>query len=869
VFGHYDLDEYMGEFSEEDDIGSLLEWGSDGLQYEGSLESSVRGEEDSTSVAEAVPEWVGDMEVFRRAMSSHWQQVPLDRQTAECCGKILTSLTDEELMTMSPTLLTHLLRTEAQGGVQVISPRQVTLGGIAGRTLEETRQPDMHIVGSNATRGLPWPVAAGHILAGLWYREPLDAYPNTPAVRSRVRTEAAVPGSKVLSDPLEMALVRSRALVDMQKRPDVGGDAEGLSDVISAAWGLDAGVFDDLGGALIGGTGNLLRYAIGPDKHYPVVHAPIQARKVLSVAAMATGRDIYGEFAALDWRRMRVLCEAVFYISSRTEGHTMEDMASPRPIGDPTAPANRNGIMQFRPLPGAVWSFEPRSFALKIGKGLERRVGMVLPERVADVMAKYVEEVPQTTRAAAKGSRITYSGAVEGAYVSAVSESIVSGFQRVKSTAAAFQMKGYSSSSAVRGFVFQCIEGDTTGAATEAAWITRAVHSVAKTIGLAHTVDARMAKQVAGRMGILTDDLRQKLVVEAERHGETLEEWWDDFAARLPLEIRCMGEGTGAWACGLAWYLMRQPDVRWVHLSTALAAETHRALAATHLGRMRLPGAMRSEARIREAVAVTAARLARSYGSYYRATADACRFMADRLARAGSTADSQIMRLAGLTWSIRANATLTISVVFRDLGQSAASRVLVAGDTASLTTAPYKAYALWREEAKKMRLDLSGYPAKVQGKVSHVFSGKKTPMLDTGNFKGARPVRYLDEPDSLSEDMEKTFGEIRDTLEGVADFFATEGEMEEWREPEAEGIPLEKGSIDMMAYRPAPGSLWDVIVQLESHDSVWIADTLEDLDERQLAKIEGMRYESGAQLKAVVEEVVAEAERRGGGEAVN
>jgi hypothetical protein len=846
VFDDYDLD----DLDAGSDVGSLLEWGSDGLAYTGSLMSSLPAE-DQEDPSE-LPDMVTTHEEFTRSIKTHWQMIPVTCEIARSAGEILTSMSDEEILDIPPSVLVHLQRTAAQGGTQVISPRQVTLGGIAGRTSESRRQPDMHIVGSNATRGLPWPTAAGMILTNLWHKEPLDAYPNTPAVRARTSVNSVVVKGDIMLDPVELAVVKSRALIDMQRRPDIGGDADGLAEAIAAAWGIDPESYYDVAGTLIEGSGNLLRYAIGPDKHYPVLHAPIQARKVISVAAMATGRDVYGEFSALDWRRIRVLAEAVFYMASRTEGHTMEDMAQRRPIGDPSTVANRAGTMQFRPMPGAVWTFDPKTFSLSVGKMAARSQGLILPDRLARVLEEQLDTVRLHTADGPSAHRVTYTGVDAAAYVPPTAETLVAGFVGLQRVAAAFQAKGYTADSTAAGFIYNCMKGDRSSNSIEATWVTRAVAQLAQELGVAHAVDARMARQVGSRLTVLTDDFRQKMVVEAEKHGATLEEWWHDFSSRLPMELRCATESNQAWSSGIAWHLLARPGSRWIRLSAALANESHRAMANSHLVDMLLPPQARSKERVVCAVEISAARLARSYGAYYHAIADGCYLLSSRMARAGNASLSSVLRLGGRMWDIRAAATYTLRVVLDNPGTAAAATVSSESSSEQvwLKISPYRSYVKWREAAAAMGLDLSSYPMQVEGRVSGVFQGKHVELADCEGHSTSRALRYVSVPSRLHLDIEKTVGEIADTLGEVMERYSREGMDDHDYVEQGDAVELAGIKLDLSRFAPARGSLWDVISQLDSHDATWVADLLEELPPDACAALEAGRYVSGQELLA-------------------
>jgi hypothetical protein len=845
----YEKDGWPEDF-DDSDLKDQLEMGSDGLLY--SEHSSDIFTPAVATHGDVLTELATRGEAFVRGMSSHWMQVPLSAEVAAAGPSYIGELSDEELLVMPAILLVHIQRTSSQNGVQVISPRQVPLGGIAGRVDYDHRTPDMFVVGSNATRTAEWPVVCEPVSPDLFDNEPLDAQPYDSAPRDATDTDTLLDMPEWVTNPVKRAIMKGQALVDLMRRPDIGGPADALADLLAESWGLTSDMFNLGAGASITANVSLLRYAIGIDSHYPTIYAPVQDRKVISVAAMSTGRAAYGEFAALDWRRMRVFCESVFYMSARLEGWTMTQMSSMLPVGNPLGEMSRRGLLKFRPLPGAVWCFDPGTFALSCVRGCAITASSGVRDMAAAAAAEMDGIEYMATSAIRTRKGLSFSAAIATKYEAPSGDVLVQGYERLLKSSVTFQAKGKTANSAVRGYVYACLEATTGTEAIEGVWVTRAVADLARELGVGHMLDLPLARSVASRMSWIGPDIRQKLVVEAERRGDDLETWWYDFSAQLPMDVRMMSEGTAAWTIGLSWMLMRQPSKKWISLSTALAAASHRALAVQHLASMMLPSEVGSQQRVDAVVETVARRLARTYGAYYYATADAAFLLATRYRRAGDMATYGALRTAGLMWDIRSKAVSTLRRTEADSTGTAGVDASVENYPCKFTCAPYKAYDRFRKSCTSLGITSVSFPENVRGAVSEVFRGLVHPLMSVTTISGTRIARYLDEPDRLRRDIEQSLAEFAHTVRSVAQEYLDEGLTAGFSVGDEGAVLLEAAAIDIGAYKPRSGTLWDLITRLDEHDAVWIAEVMQDLPGDVCDELESRTFSSPEEMRDTI-----------------
>lgn len=795
--------------------------------------------DDGPALPESVVTDVLETTTYYERSHAYWMQIPMPPNLAPCGGNPLAALDDDTLLNMSPALIVHAQRTAASNGMQVVSPRAISLASMAARTNLPGRTSDMFLVGSHANRNLDWPVISDPVPSHLFEDEPIDAYPAELAPRPKVISTGLMSATAGISDPITKAFLLGRALVDLQRRTDVAGSGQELSKLIASCWGLTEETFEDMAEASLAPVGELLRYAIRADDAYPVINAPVQARKCISVGANTTGRELYGEYAAIDWRRLRVLAESVYYQSIRIEGYTLGRMALAAPPGDPRAPPNRPGLIQMRPLPGTVWTHDPASFRLDIAGGDPIRSAVRLPDRVLSAVQAFYDGARPIALAAASGVSVSLIPSTVREVTSRTAEGLVAGFHATLSAGASFGARGKTSAAAVRNFVYQCLSENTNLSAIRALWMVRYMRETAVHFGISNLLDNTTTRHVASRLSDVTADLRIKLSVEANRRGASLDEWWDDLRSMLPSELAKLHEGSATWAIAIAHLLLHPTSDKWEKLTKAMAHVSHGALADMHVKDLRLPAVMGSRERVFDAAAATARSLGASYGAFYSAMYDVASILAAQMKRAGNvTAHSKILS-AGLMWDIRAKCASTVGLHVDDGTSETAGVVVRHGFRFHITTAPYASYTRWMAHINSDRVASitakRSFPHHVNGPIETAFSGRVEPLFPLNGQGSARLFRYAACPDRLAADIRKTLGEMLSDISKVVERYAEEAPATDAELPQS--TEASAFTFDIARYAPVSGSYWDLLPQLEAGLAVAVEDAVEMLSSEQQALV--------------------------------
>jgi len=787
-------------------------------------------------------------EAFYHRSHEYWMQVPLPLEHVPVGGNPLASLDDDTLLNMSPALIVHVQRTAAMGGLQVVSPRAVSLASMAARTSEPVRSSDMFLVGSNANRNLDWPVIRDPVPAHLFPGEPIDSYPSELAARPKVVTTGLVSALGSVKDPVLKAFIIGRACVDLQRRSDVAGSADALSKLLAGCWGIDQDQFDSMSEASLAPTGELLRYAIRADETYPIINAPVHARKVISVAANTAGRHLYGETAAIDWRRLRVLAESVYYMSVRTEGYTLAQMALSSPPGDPRADPRRPGILQFRPKPGTVWSYDASTFRVDIAADPTLVKAVDVPDRVADAVRSYYEAARPLAIAADAGVHLSTVTSMARQPAMPSSDQIVAGYKAVLSVVSAYAVRGRTSSAAVRDYMYQYMATNSDLSVLRTLWTIKFLRDTAYTMGIPDLLDVVTTRHVATRLVELITDMRMRLAVEAGRRGYTLDEWWCDLTALLPKPICELSEGSASWAQAVSHLMLHPPTSKWQGLTGAMAHASHASLAAANLENVRLPVEFRSTARVHSAADATVRHLAKSYGAFYGAMFDVSGILAAQLRRRGASALANQVTSAGLMWDIRAKLASTSRLEIES--EKTTNVIASRRERYRIACSPHAAYTRWKDGMFRLRTStlakMKTFPNHITGKVSDVFRGRNEALFGVAGLQAVRLFRYVTSPAKLHEDMEKTLGMMLADVNHTVQLY--ESEEAHVPEPIAERVGTAVQTFDLPDMRPAPGTFWDLLPQLESGMALEIDDLVMAMDDDAISDIHGRTYDDPTDL---------------------
>jgi len=552
------------------------------------------------------------------------------------------------------------------------------------------------------------------------------------------------------------------------------------------------------------------------------------------------------------------LCEAVFYMSSRLEGYTLDELALDQPPGDPRASPLRSGIIQFRPLPGSVWSHDPATFRLEIECMTPALQAIRFPERIAAAVRDFMAEARPIVAVAASHGTVDLVPTNVRKMSSRTGEELIRGYTTVMATATSFVARGKLSASAARDYMYQYMSGQTDLRAIRTIWMSRYLAETIKGCGMSALIDETLVRQLASRFSDCANDMRVKLATEANRRGTTLELWWADITALLPKTLKSLKEGSASWAIALAHFLIFPYSHKWAGLPRALAHQSHRALAAGVTRAVRLPAEVRSAARVYEAARSTTRALAASYGAYYAAMYEVGMILAAQMFRAGNPVAEEKLQLAAGLWDIRAKVASTADLVVATPAMSG-----LFGRTTgpyAITTAPHAAYGRWQSRLSRARCVNTAmrrkFPHHIDGRVSGVFESIDSAIFPMGGQAAVRLFRYAASPARLAIDIEATLRMMADDTEAVVHAYELE-------ELPTDFSPTFTRPTDTTQFTPIRSNMsnksyWGTLVQMTKDDAVMIDDQLGDLPEDKAAAIMENTYDTPQDLMDVMAAALGE-----------
>lgn len=826
---------------------------------------------------DALPPTVGidvlEATPYLERSQSYWMQVPLPNHIAPTGGNPLAALSDEVLLSMSPTLVMHVQRTAAMGGFQIISPRATSLAASMARTDHARRTTDMFLVGSIASRNTEWPTIDGDPMTTLFPNHPVDAFPSQLAARHRVKTVGVMSSADKSGDPVLKSYLTGRAIVDLQRRTDVAGSGDLVGRALASAWGVPHWEYEAEAEATLAPQGDLLRYAIRADEAYPLLNAPVEAKKCISVGANTAGRELYGEFCAIDWRRLRVGVESVYYMSVRTEGHSLVDMSLDEPPGDPRASVTRPGILQFRPMPGSVWTYSPDTFRIDPPNSGVVQSAVTLPDRVSQAIRTFYRDARPIALAVASGMPLNLVPTSNAEPSTRTREALVAGYTTVIKLATTHAPRGKTAAAAVRDFLYNVLSATSTLSGVSTIWVARYLAETANQCGMGYLVDFHLVRLLAGRLSEHMGDIRLKIAAEAARHSEDIDTWWAALSASLPAELKERPENTSAWAVATAYYLLFPYSAKWSGLRTAMALRSQRVLPIIRSSSVRLPAALGSRERVVEAAAADTRALGAAYGAYYGAMREVCEILAAQCLRYGNAMSSHRFTTAGMLWDIRAKATSSVKFHTEDDTRETAGRYVGRTGAYHITVAPYNAYRRWYEHIHRSRFvsrtAKEAFPDHITGTVSATFRGKTTALYHMGHEANVRAFRYVANPSVLADDMERTLADLMTDITATIQRYENEVPLSDWGTWEREPVAELVSPVDIMRLKPAATSYWALLLTLEQGLAVAIEEDVSSAPPDIRDAIEGGSYADTAALLAAYRELVAPAAGKGKTEAIH
>jgi hypothetical protein len=795
----------------------------------------------------------------------NWMQIPLPEHLAPTGGAPLAALSDDDLLSMSPALIVHAMRTAASGGLQVISPRQTPLSSLGARVVSDRRTPDMFLVGSVASSGVTWPVLSEPPPATLLDHDVLDSASDDPALRMNTRTEGLVSTTAARVDPMTKAFVTGRAMIDLQMRPDVMGNYDVVAHAIASSWGLGREAFSEWEYASIAPMGSLLRYAIRADAVYPVHYAPIQARKCLSVGASTLGREMYGAYCAVDWRRMRVLCEAAFYLASRIEKHKLTDLVSASPPGDPRARPRRPGILQFRPMYGAVWSFDPRTFRLDRCKTVPIPAAAGSRTQLLASLRQFYGGARAAAVAMALGAEIHVVPSDVAPVPSTSVNALVTGYRKLLTRATTVPARGKIAASSTRNFLYNVLTDGGASRLSEVAWVLLTVRTTVRDLEVPLLMDDVLISRLSRALYSWMPDIRARISAEADKRGESLDAWWEDIVSSLPTRYKLMPEDSLSWVVASIYYMLRPFSPKWVSLLDAVRHNLFDTSTLAYSRTARLPIAIGSPERIWAAVDACSHWLREKYSAFYGAVAIAANMLYDSAMRMGLASIARILKFCELTWDIRRSVAQTMRVVPGPSASEVHYTTVTDGMSFHVVVSPYRAYANMRSWSLQTGAVLPEFkralPEMVQGSVSEVLSQIPFGPIPSVGVAISRLTRYFFSMSALADDMEKTVKEMRTEIKSVVQFYAREDrdvpfDLETPTIPQHGPSGLQEVVTAIRAQIP-PGGYWDLITELSEMDARDVDDAFQRLDEQTQDAILARRYPNAEAMRDDIMDVVS------------
>jgi len=352
-------------------------------------------------------------------------------------------------------------------------------------------------------------------------------------------------------------------LVALQR--EVGGDARSLAELYDSVWGLEAGTIGEIERYVMGPQGDMLRYVLGEERSLARVNMPLQSAGTISVSMSNQVRSDYGLERSIDWTRIRVMAEARFYMTVRTEGQSMIELGRGPPPGDLAADVRRRGVLVFQPYIASGFSYPTTSLVMRIPEGattkrlqvspkLYERVVVMARGDVSKVMNYVVKPRPKYTESRVVTSVAVSTDVIRSATAKTISKVLVSAV-RGKTVARALRSQVYNT-------VVETLSQYSEGMETVAEMLRAGMEFKDEL----KTRRVQLVSAMAKACGSLSLRLRSALSTELGRKRLDITETWHDYAQVLPPEIRPDRECSLGWVLWLCWEILTDNDAKWRNL---------------------------------------------------------------------------------------------------------------------------------------------------------------------------------------------------------------------------------------------------------------------------------------------------------------
>lgn len=763
----------------------------------------------------------------------------------------------EALLNVAPQLIAHVQRTASQGGLQVVSPRQTPFCKTMIRHVGGDRRLGDHVVGSTANPDEVWPTIDDDDMSFLLPDEPLPSLGEETPMEPKTETVPLTKANKLLVDPVLSCLVKGRAVVDILRRDDINGDADGVLQLLAEAWGVPTEMLAELEAYTLGIEGSLQRHAIKVDEVYPMMYAPIHVRRCISMGCTDITNELLPSDTALDWKRMRVFCESVFALAMSIEGHVLSRVRCfPHP-GDAAARTNRPGVLAFLPAPASAWTYAPSTFSICPVRIDANRPVRSLPKDVLESLTKYVNTVRPISHALEVGHRYSTRRATAITIIPANSETISECYRLMVSSIFVGGARGKNASRAIRNLIYETLESLPDGVRLRIARYMSIAGEMCKIFLDVDTVPDSVINKLAMRFTVLGEKIRSAVVAEAARRGSTATEWWRDVLAQSPASYQHFVEGSHGWARIALWLAFKGPTEKWEALIKAVSISALTKAAAGNVHGMPLPARKGSMERLIAAARHATKEITRTFASYYSGVADVGLAISDEAEAMNKKRTADILREGAYLWTLRARCFRGTNVDVIAHGEKNKSpnhfRIKSRPVDLVLVPAPYRAF-----EAYLAHVDNS---ILIPREVKLILQDKKGPVVSRYFEEIHRPIivckdstitKYLMSPKQLARDIEDSWSLLVSDLTRIAAVYEAE------LEPPEEHVSKKARPAEFMpVIRSIPVvkrfDFYSTLGQLMPDQVDWVESVIDELSEDLQEEMYSSNFTGPNDLMAKVE----------------
>jgi hypothetical protein len=740
---------------------------------------------------------------------TRYDVIPLPADLAPTEGWNLDHVSDDDIMAIPAHVLVHLMRTAAQNGTQVVSPRQIPTSAMLSKVSRDTTAPFVHVAGSDASRGYRWPVPPGckppdeDDLEG----EPCMKLGDKLVSRTPAKAEAIVKFDDHVPNPIHKAWIKARAAVDFQNANTVDGDGDGLARAYEKLFGCEEGDLTRDPGLTVNTVQSLLHHAIVTDNSLARQLAPVQARRVISVAVGPSAAQAFGANRAFDWTAARVSAETKFRLTCAVEGHSLVDVstAGHAPVGELLfRPGSRGGnVLVYHPQLATSWTYGPSTFAIAPrppdkSSGTNGGTGPGDPPNpwVTEVLLegrRFASPVAGKLANRAAVSWVTTNVlALKGAQTNRSADAFMPMATAVTRMVTGIRSVGKTPDRDVAREVYDALATCPAMTAVKMVAAIDTYIAVRHALGYSATAPPDDLDALAARLVSVDQHMHTHICSAAAMRNEDPDAWFTAMKRQAPRAWRDLKPGTRGWARLAVRLLVMPTNSRWSKLLSALRAKASENLRMTVSEATAVSAVLpelSTEMLTAKAKAV-AEHLAAPFSARYDGRALGITLMARVLDKAGKKQAATMCRAAAAGWTLRQHFTRSIhaSVGTEPLEHArgrmsrATTRcVPLGGKTLSVLAScnPARSYRAWY--AKMCDLygegtvscpdDVSG--TAVSDCVALIRRASVSPMELDEAFEIMRNVppalRYALLPTTLADDLDKTLKEVFEDVYAVVE----------------------------------------------------------------------------------------------------